>query len=173
MQLWRVTPDAGDERRGRIEGPLFDAPCALGKHGVTLEGEKREGDGKTPIGTYSFRQIFYRPDKVEEPVTVLPVTPISPELGWCDDPADERYNKLVRLPFQASHETLWRDDNLYDLVLVIGHNDDPPVPDLGSAIFVHVAGKGFAFTEGCVALAPLALQKFLRLIRPEDRLQIG
>lgn len=173
MQNWRVTPQAGDDRLGRLTGPLMDTPCALGRAGITPEGEKREGDGKTPSGNYAFRQVLYRPDKMEAPVCVLPVTPLSPDMGWCDDPDWTEYNKLVRLPFGGSHEKLWRNDDLYDVIVVIGHNDDPPVAGFGSAIFVHLASGGFAFTEGCVALAPIPLMMFLRMIKPEDRLQIG
>lgn len=173
MQTWRVIPDTEDGRKGRFIGPLIDVPCALGRTGVTLEGEKKEGDGKTPLGTYPVRQVFYRPDKFDEPVCKLPLQPLTPELGWCDGPERPEYNRLVRLPFGGSYEKMWREDSLYDLVLVIGHNDDPPVPGRGSAIFVHVAKKGFEPTEGCVALAPSVLLSLLRQLGPDDRFQIG
>lgn len=173
MQIWQVTPNESDTRKGMVNGPLLDVPCAIGRAGVISPTEKSEGDGKTPLGSYPLRQVFYRPDRVPPPVCVLPVTPLSPSLGWCDDPSHAQYNKLVHLPFAASHEKLWRDDALYDLILVIGHNDDPVVAERGSAIFVHVARSGFAPTEGCVALARPALQTLLRLIRPEDRIKIG
>ena len=173
MQTWRVIPDEKDERRGRLTGPLLNAPCALGRSGIVLEGEKKEGDGCTPLGTYPLRQVFYRPDKFETPICKLQVTALSPEIGWCDDSEHSHYNRLVGLPFGASHEKLWRDDCLYDLVLVIGHNDTPPVPGKGSAIFVHVAKEGFEPTEGCVALEAPALLTLLRGATPEDRLQIG
>lgn len=173
MQVWRVTPEPDDTTRGRILGPLLDAPCALGRGGVTPEGEKTEGDGKTPIGSYPFRRVFYRPDKMTGPACSLKVEPLSAELGWCDDPVRAEYNRLVRLPFGGSHETLWRDDEVYDLILEIGHNDDPPVPGKGSAIFVHVARPDFRPTEGCVALTLPALTTLIRAIRPGDRLEIG
>lgn len=173
MNTWRVVADKDDDRCGKLIGPLIDASCALGRNGVTPESEKQEGDGKTPLGSYPFRQVFYRPDKYASPITSLPVTAISPDKGWCDDPDRAEYNKLVRLPFGGSHEKLWRDDALYDLVLVIGHNDDPPVPGSGSAIFVHIAKPGFKPTEGCVALEANVLLTMLRQLGPDDRLQIG
>jgi len=154
-------------------GPSLDAPCALGRAGMIDAASKREGDGKTPVGTYSFRQVFYRADKMAEPRTILTSTPLSKALGWCDDPVHKQYNQLVQLPFASSHEKLWRDDTLYDLVLVIGHNDAPVVPELGSAIFVHVAKGGFLPTEGCVALERPALLALLSLIRPGDQLMIA
>ena len=173
MQTWRVTQDSDDGRRGRVVGPLVDAPCALGRAGIISAADKQEGDGKTPTGTYPFRRVFYRPDKMAAPVCALDVTPVSADLGWCDDAASTHYNQLVRLPYAGNHEKLWRDDILYDLILVIGHNDSPPVPGLGSAIFVHVAKQGFAPTEGCVALSEPALSAWLRLIMPDDQLIIA
>ncbi len=124
--------------------------CALGKGGVTTE--KREGDGATPIGHFALRQLFYRPDKMSAPACLLSRSAIHPEDGWCDDPAHRDYNRLVRLPHPASCEKMWREDGCYDLVVPLGYNDDPPVPNLGSAIFLHVARPGFSPTEGCVAL---------------------
>ena len=124
--------------------------CALGRGGVRID--KHEGDGATPAGAFPLRRLLYRADRLERPVTGLPTEAIRTDDGWCDDPKNTAYNRPVRLPFAASHEKLWRDDALYDLVAVIGHNDDPPVPDHGSAIFLHVAKLDWEPTEGCVAL---------------------
>ena len=173
MAAWHVIADAADECRGRVVGSLFDEPCALGKNGLILAEEGREGDGKTPMGSFSMRRVFYRPDREETPMTKLPVTPLSPSLGWCDDPSSTHYNRLVQLPFSGSYEKLWRDDHLYDLVIVIGHNDAPVVPGLGSAIFIHVAQEDFKPTLGCVALKAEALRHMLRLGEADDQLKIG
>lgn len=173
MQVWRVTQDKVDPCRGRLVGPLMDVPCALGRAGIIDAADKREGDGKTPRGTFPFRRVFFRADKMSASTCALPVTPINKDLGWCDDPAHRNYNQLVQLPFAASHEKLWRDDSLYDVVLEIGHNDAPPVPGMGSAIFIHVAKEGFLPTEGCVALEKQGLLTLLSILRPGDQLQIG
>lgn len=172
MTLWTVTPDKDDSRRGRLTGPLIDVPCALGKHGIIAEADGREGDGKTPAGTYPLRRVLFRPDREEAPITELPSEPLSPELGWCDDVASPHYNRMVRLPFGPSHEKMWRDDHLYDLVLVLGHNDDPVVAGLGSAIFLHVAREGYTPTLGCVALKADDVRRFLRLAKPGDGIRI-
>jgi len=173
MTLWRVMPDEDNSRRGRLSGPLFDTPCALGKHGVIAAERGREGDGKTPLGTYPFRRAFYRPDREQPPMTALKCEPLTAELGWCDAPDDPHYNQLVRLPFGPSHEKMWREDHLYDLVVVLGHNDAPVVPGLGSAIFMHIAREGFTPTMGCVAIGAPAMLRFLRMVKPEDQLKIG
>ena len=125
--------------------------CAVGRSGVSEE--KKEGDGATPVGRFPIRKVFFRADRLARPAAVFPLQPISPDDGWCDDPKDENYNRLVKLPCPASHELMWLEEHLYDIVVVLGYNDDPPVPEKGSAIFVHVAKPDYGPTEGCVALA--------------------
>jgi L,D-peptidoglycan transpeptidase YkuD (ErfK/YbiS/YcfS/YnhG family) len=144
--------------------------CAIGRGG--LRRDKREGDGATPVGVWPLRRLLYRPDRVAPPETRLPVRALGPADGWCDDPADPRYNTPIALPDSAGHERLWRDDGLYDLIVVLGHNDDPPVPGAGSAIFLHVAQADYAGTEGCVALALDDLRAVLAQAGPETRLRV-
>ena len=146
-------------------------PCAIGRGGVSTT--KREGDGAPPVGCWPLRQVFYRPDRLAAPATVLPCRALTPADGWCDDPADRAYNRLITLPYGAGHETLWRDDQLYDIVVVLAHNDDPPVPGLGSAIFLHLARDDFGPTEGCVALALRALESVLREAGPGTRVCVA
>jgi len=125
--------------------------CALGPEGVRRD--KREGDRTTPAGRFPFRRLLYRADRLQPPATRLPQQAIDPADGWCDDPAAPSYNRAVKLPFSASHERLWREDGVYDLILVIGHNDNPVIPGHGSAVFIHVAHPDYRPTLGCVALA--------------------
>ena len=125
--------------------------ATLGRAGLVRA--KREGDHATPVGQFLMREVLYRPDRVSAPRTRLPFRSLAPQDGWCDDPADSRYNRRVRLPYPARAESLWREDRLYDLIVPLGYNDDPVVPGLGSAIFLHVARADFASTEGCIALA--------------------
>jgi len=156
--------------RGILRFEDREYPCALGRGGV--QGTKREGDGATPIGTFFLRQVFYRPDRLPQPASGLPVRALNRDDGWCDDPGHSDYNRLVGLPFQASHENLWREDNLYDVIVVLGHNDDPPKPGLGSAIFIHCAADDFAPTEGCVALAREALVELLPRLTQDMALRV-
>lgn len=126
--------------------------------------DKREGDGASPIGRWPARRVFYRPDKRPPPETGLPAIGLKPEDGWSDDPAEPSYNRLVNLPCRGSHERLWREDGLYDLIVELGYNDDPVVAEMGSAIFLHVARGGYAPTEGCIALAEEDLREVLRVL---------
>jgi len=145
-------------------------PCAIGRGGISTD--KVEGDGVTPCGVYPFREVFYREDRIAAPKTALSCRAISPEDGWCDDPSDARYNQLVTLPIDASHEKLLRDDGLYDLIVVLGFNDDPAMPGHGSAIFLHVAAPGLAPTEGCVALSLDHVVMLVGEIGPNDVIDI-
>jgi L,D-peptidoglycan transpeptidase YkuD (ErfK/YbiS/YcfS/YnhG family) len=147
--------------------------CALGLNGVIEAAAKREGDGCSPAGVWPLRRLLYRPDRGGAPATRLASRPIAPTDGWCDDPEDRAYNLPVRLPHPASAERLWRDDGLYDLVAVLGHNDAPVVAGAGSAIFLHLARPDFASTRGCIALARSDLESLLRVAGPGDALAIS
>ena len=146
--------------------------CALGPAGVLPAADKREGDGASPAGVWPIRRVLYRPDRGTAPVTSLPVEAIAPDDGWCDAPHDPAYNRPVKLPYPVSAEQMWRDDHLYDLVVVLGHNDDPPKPGLGSAIFLHLAKPDYAPTHGCVAVAREDLEALLKGARPGDAVEI-
>jgi L,D-peptidoglycan transpeptidase YkuD (ErfK/YbiS/YcfS/YnhG family) len=145
--------------------------CALGWGGV--RADKREGDGATPVGCFVLRRVYYRPDRGGPPATALPVSATDPADAWCDDPADDAYNRLVRAPYAASTETLWRDDALYDVVVMLGHNDDPVAPGAGSAIFLHVARPDWGPTEGCVAVRREVLLDILAACDETTRLCIS
>ncbi len=135
-------------------------PCAIGSGG--LRHDKSEGDGATPTGCWPVRRILYRADRLSLPPTVLPHDPLGRDDGWCDDPKDPHYNTQVTRPYAGHHERLWRRDGIYDCIVVLGYNDDPPVPGAGSAIFLHLARHGYPATEGCVALARDHLMTFVR-----------
>jgi L,D-peptidoglycan transpeptidase YkuD (ErfK/YbiS/YcfS/YnhG family) len=125
--------------------------CALGPAGI--RAEKREGDGATPAGCFPLRRVLYRADRLDGVETRLPCRAICRDDGWCDDPADPQYNRPVTLPYPGRCETLWREDGLYDLLVVLGHNDDPVEIGRGSAVFLHVARPDYGPTAGCVAVA--------------------
>jgi L,D-peptidoglycan transpeptidase YkuD (ErfK/YbiS/YcfS/YnhG family) len=154
----------GRPQLGLLTYGRLRVPCALGRSG--RRAIKREGDGATPIGRFAVRQALFRADRLQRPQTRILLTPLREEDGWCDDPKDRNYNRYVRHPYPASAERLWRADGLYDLVVVIGHNDSPRVRGSGSAIFIHVAGPNLAPTEGCIALRLPDLKRLIARLRP-------
>jgi L,D-peptidoglycan transpeptidase YkuD (ErfK/YbiS/YcfS/YnhG family) len=142
--------------------------CYIGKGGV--KQDKIEGDGCTPAGTFPLRKILYRPDRVRSFTSDLPMEIISPADGWCDDATDSLYNQKIKLPYAAHHEVLWRYDTLYDVLIVVGYNDCPPVSCKGSAIFIHLADS--SPTAGCVTLHRNDFFKILSELKSDSRLVV-
>ena len=155
-----VVPDPDTPQRGMLMFRGKRYPCVLGRNGVRKD--KHEGDGATPVGRFPLRRVLYRADRGASPATVLAVAAIAPNDGWCDAPNDPAYNRPVTLPYPASAESMNRDDRLYDIVVVLGHNDAPVTPGAGSAIFLHVMPHDGGPTAGCVALSPEDLREVLR-----------
>jgi L,D-peptidoglycan transpeptidase YkuD (ErfK/YbiS/YcfS/YnhG family) len=145
--------------------------CALGRSG--LSGAKQEGDGATPIGRFPLRRVLYRVDRLAKPRTSLPTAAMTPADGWCESPSHCAYNRQVELPHEAAAESLWRDDHLYDILVVLGHNDDPVVAGLGSAIFFHLARPDYDPTRGCIAVALADMYDILSRSCPSTFMRIG
>lgn len=144
--------------------------CALGRNGVT--DDKKEGDGCTPVGSFPLRRAFYRADRVAKPTTVLEINATLPNFGWCDDTESDSYNTFVDLPFPFSHEDLWLQSSYYDIMAVIGYNDDPVVVGAGSAIFFHVT-PDYNGTAGCVAISQDDIAWVLSNINTDTLIEIS
>lgn len=166
------TPAFEATSEGKLRWRGREVRCALGRNGVKHAQSKQEGDGATPLGLWPMREVFWRPDRLSRPETELPAIALTQDMGWCDDPRNGEYNKLVHLPFAASHEKLWRDDHVYDLIVVLGYNDQPVIPGKGSAIFLHLARPDFSPTEGCIACELRDLLDLLKAAKPNDALAI-
>lgn len=168
-QLVVRTRSARATRGFLVFGPLR-WPCALGRGGI--RALKREGDGATPRGRFGLDSAYYRADKLRRSPFALPLRAISRDLGWCDATSDRNYNRSVRHPYPASAECMWREDGLYDLVVVLGYNIRPRIKGRGSAIFMHVARQGLPPTEGCIALRRDHLVRVLGMVRPRTRIVV-
>jgi len=144
---------------GRLIMGRDEFRAALGRAGINPH--KQEGDEATPVGLMKLRRVLFRADRGSRPDCAVPVEPLAPEDGWCDDPTHADYNRMVRLPHPARHEMLWRGDAAYDIIGVLGWNDAPVVRKAGSAIFLHVARSDMAPTEGCIALKLPELRRLL------------
>jgi L,D-peptidoglycan transpeptidase YkuD (ErfK/YbiS/YcfS/YnhG family) len=146
---------------------------AVGGGGLILQSLKREGDRSTPIGVYNFRRVLYRADRLSRPQTSLSCREIKEDDGWCDEPSDPAYNRPTHLPYKASCEKLFRKDHVYDLLVVLGHNDNPPVASMGSAIFLHLARSDYSLTRGCLAVSEFSLRQILALVDKTSTVEIG
>ncbi len=160
-----------DSAAARLGFGALDMACTLGRGGSCPAAEKREADGCTPIGTWPLRGVLLRPGKADPDGIRLPWRWTRAQDGWSDDPADPAYNRPVRLPRSFSAETLRRQDDAYDIIVVLGHNDAPPVPGKGSAIFLHLSeGRP---TAGCIALERADMLRLLPLLMPGDVMEIA
>ena len=145
--------------------------CALGKAGI--KKNKLEGDNSTPFGIFKILKVYYRDDKIKKIKTDFQKIKIKKNMGWCDDPTSRFYNKQIKLPNKSSHEKLFRNDNLYNVILVLNYNISPTIKNKGSAIFVHVSKNNFSPTRGCIALKQNELLLLVSLINKNTKIRIG
>ncbi|ACK49313.1 conserved hypothetical protein [Methylocella silvestris BL2] len=155
---------------GRLQVGSLILPCAIGSAGVRRD--KREGDHASPAGSWRLLYGFFRADRRAPRSSALPMRATRPGDGWCDDPASALYNRQVAAPFARSFETLWRDDRLYDIVIVLDYNIHPRRKSRGSAIFLHCARDGLDPTEGCIALRPRDFRRLLPRLSTQTILTI-
>ena len=144
--------------------------CAIGKKG--LAKNKFEGDKKTPIGTYSLGNLYYRKDRNPKPLTKLKCIPIKKDMGWCDDiKSKKNYNKLIKVNKKIKHEKLFRRDYKYDFMIPINYNSKRTKLGKGSAIFLHLT-KNFSPTLGCVAIKKKDFLILLKLINKNTKIRL-
>ena len=148
----------------------YKVKCAVGKRGISKN--KIEGDKKTPSGIFKFTKVYYRSDRIKKIQTSLRKVKIKRNMGWCDDPRSEKYNQLINLPFNYSHEKLFQKENIYDIVLVLNFNMKPIKRNKGSAIFIHIAKKNYKKTQGCVAIKKRELLKILKEVKINTKVKI-
>jgi L,D-peptidoglycan transpeptidase YkuD (ErfK/YbiS/YcfS/YnhG family) len=159
-----------EPHRGLLRCGSLALKCALGRSGVTHL--KREGDGATPAGRHRLLRLIVRPDR-QHPRAGPPIRALRRNDGWCEDPRHGSYNRPIRLPSAAGHETMWREDHLYDIVGVLDWNISPRVYGRGSAIFLHLARPGYRPTSGCIALARRDLLLLLAAAGPHPRFLVA
>jgi len=165
-----VHTSPGNRRQGWLSAGGQYTKVALGRSGI--KANKREGDGATPKGRYRLVRLWWRRDRLPRPRTLLPVRPIGRFDGWCEDPADRRYNRAIRTSPGRPADRLWRADALYDLIIEIDHNQRPRICGRGSAVFVHVARADLSSTAGCVSMPIKALRRLIARLGPKSTLTI-
>jgi L,D-peptidoglycan transpeptidase YkuD (ErfK/YbiS/YcfS/YnhG family) len=148
----------------------FKFRCCIGKNGLTKN--KREGDKKTPKGTFGIERLYYRKDRLKKPITSLKQVEIKENFGWCDDIYfPKKYNKLIKTEKKIKHEKLKRKDHKYDLLIPIKYNFKKPISGLGSCIFIHLT-KDYKPTAGCIALKKNDFLIMLKLIKKNSKIKI-
>ena len=159
------------KKTGYLKYKNFRFKCALGKNGI--KKKIKEGDKITPKGIFKIKSVYYRQDKIKKILTKVKKIKIKKNMGWCDDSQSPFYNKQVKLPNRFGYEKLYREDNLYDIILILNYNTKPIIKNKGSAIFVHVGNKFYKKTRGCVALKKDHLIKLISQIKMNTKIKIG
>jgi L,D-peptidoglycan transpeptidase YkuD (ErfK/YbiS/YcfS/YnhG family) len=149
---------AWEQSTGVWKNVFKDFPAVIGRNGLALEGEKREGDGKTPAGVYGLSLAFGEAATIP---TGLNYRQATDNDFWVDDPESPYYNMWVEGPPQAkSFEHMKREDGLYKYGIVIEYNM-AAIPGDGSAIFFHIWRGPDNPTAGCVAFSEDNILKLL------------
>jgi L,D-peptidoglycan transpeptidase YkuD (ErfK/YbiS/YcfS/YnhG family) len=170
LQTICVHSRPGQRAQGWLLAGSLVIPVALGRGGI--KANKREGDGGTPRGRFRLKRLWWRADRRPRPMTQLPARRIRPHDAWCEDPADRRYNRPIRRSANEPGDRLWREDQLYDLIIELDYNTRPCIAGRGSAVFIHIARPGLAPTAGCVALTESALGRLLSRLGKKTRIEI-
>ena len=127
---------------------------------------------KNPKGLYSLGSLFYRPDKVDRPETLLNCIKIKKNMGWCNDIKNKvKYNKLIKINNKTKYEVLNRYDYKYDYFIPIKYNWNKPKIRKGSAIFIHLT-KNYIPTAGCIALSKKDFLILVKLIKKNTKIKI-
>ncbi|MFQ3232026.1 MAG: L,D-peptidoglycan transpeptidase YkuD (ErfK/YbiS/YcfS/YnhG family) [Reinekea sp.] len=177
-EIWMLEHNSPDMQKIMVQEKSLKLPggktfkCAVGRAGIRLD--KVEGDGATPAGLMPLRHVFYRADRVTKPNTQLPVCAMHEADAWVDQPDHPKYNMHTRLPLPngVSHERMWRESPLYDVVVVLGYNDDPVVANKGSAVFMHIARDNYGGSAGCITLSLNDLLWVLKEVKLGDFLYV-
>ena len=148
----------------------FVLKCCIGKNGSVIK--KKEGDKKTPKGTFKIENVYYRKDRIKKPQTELKCVEITNKMGWCNDiEFPKKYNKLITLNQKVKHEKLRRHDYKYNLLIPIKYNFNKPIVGRGSCIFIHLT-KDYKPTAGCIALKEKDFLIMLKIIKKNSKIKI-
>ncbi len=143
-------------------GPLDGV---IARNGFAAPGEKREGDGRTPTGSFRLGPVFGYESAFP---TRMPYRQATANDLWVDDVQAADYNQWVERgkTEASSFELMLRDDVLYKLGIVVDYNTAPIVKGHGSAIFFHLWKGRDQPTSGCIALSEEDLGRIVRWLDP-------
>jgi len=148
----------------------FKFRCCIGEKGSTKN--KKEGDKKTPKGTFKIENLYYRKDRKKKPKTLLKSIEIKKDMGWSNDIRDPKnYNKLFKIKKKIKHEKLKRNDYKYDFIIPIKYNYKKPTIGRGSCIFIHLT-KNYKPTAGCIGLREKDFLILAKLIKKNSKIKI-
>lgn len=160
-------------RRGTGWRTLLRTAGRAGSKGFAPPGEKREGDGRSPSGSYTMTEAFGEGD----PGTALPYRKLRSNGDcWGSTPGQPTYNEYYSGTCGTDDENLSKimEEGPYRQAVVINYNrppDSPVVPGYGSAIFFHIGDGGP--TAGCISVSATKVRQVMRTLLPGDRIIMG
>ena len=155
--------------------------CQVGSGGVISFCRKKEGDKCTPMGEWLLKTIYYRPDRINLiklfPNSELTFKKITKNCGWSDDHKSKCYNKYIEVIKNGvlhsySYESLWREDQAYDICIEIDYNNNPVCSKKGSAIFLHCSFEDLRATSGCIAVFKKNLIQIISSMTEDTKIKI-
>jgi L,D-peptidoglycan transpeptidase YkuD (ErfK/YbiS/YcfS/YnhG family) len=146
--------------------------------GVGLAGQaeagkrKVEGDKRAPAGLFSLGKI-YTYDKALPSGADYPFHTVTAADCWISNPALPQYNQYVRVdpanpPPWFKKEQMKQDDFAHAWKIEIRHNDSPPQPGAGSAIFFHIQRGPNKHSSGCTTMPEPAILSIVKWLRAGD-----
>ena len=148
----------------------FKFRCCIGKNNFSKK--KIEGDKKTPIGVFDLGDLYYRADRFKKPFTSLKTHKINKNMAWCNDVNHKKYNKLIKINKNISHEKMFRNDYKYDFIIPIKYNTNNTKLGKGSAVFIHLT-KNYKPTAGCIAISKKDFLILLKIIDKKTKIKIN
>ena len=151
----------------KINGDWQQIMTTPGFVGVNGMGKVKEGDHKTPVGTFQFDFAFgIAPD----PGCAIPYVQVNEHHYWSGD-WDYKYNQFVDAgEAPANFETRYSEHLIdynpeYVYALNMGYNSEC-TPGRGSALFMHCFGAKKPWTGGCVALPEEKMRFVMQHVKP-------
>jgi L,D-peptidoglycan transpeptidase YkuD (ErfK/YbiS/YcfS/YnhG family) len=168
LRTWRRTGECW----AAVDGPYA---ARVGRNG--LAGNRREGDGTTPTGSFRIGATMY--GNAADPGVRFHYRRLVCGDWWNEDPSSPTYNSFRhvpcgrRPPFRSVSAGMWQELRAYPHLAVVEYNMHPVIPGKGSGIFLHAQTGGP--TNGCISLRREALIRVLRWLRPAaaPRILIG
>ena len=142
---------------------IITTPGFIGRNGL---GKVKEGDNKTPVGTFVIDAAF---GIAEDPGCQMPYTQVDENYYWSGD-WNYKYNQMVDARENPNFETTYSEHLVdynphYVYCLNIGYNKECQ-PGKGSALFIHCFGPAKPWTGGCVSLPEEKMKIVMQTIRP-------
>ena len=148
---------------------ILSTPGFVGKNGLCLDADHKEGCGQTPVGVYKFNKAF---GIAADPGCAIPYIQVTDDTYWSGDIREGyHYNEMVNLSDYPDLD-MENSEHIVDYIyqyqycLNISFNEDGTA-GRGSAIFLHSFGPTKPYTGGCVALPEYMMKMVMTNVDPD------